>query len=260
VRLLQAAANPDLFNRADRFYRLPRVEIPNPTLMDRLATYPHHEEPAKSLAALAILADAVANEQKAVCWSNFIGNLDHFAFLVRDRLGVPCFQVDGRVPAGDDEADDDPDGRRPNPDDLDTRERIIERFLGTGGPAVLVANPASSSESISLHRACHNAIYLDRTYDCAQFLQSIDRIHRLGLPPDAQVNVHILLATSDGQPTIDHLVDASLLGKEDMMRNLLEGAELLPIALSGDPAIDADGNDQDLGALLRYLLGEREPA
>jgi hypothetical protein len=123
-----------------------------------------------------------------------------------------------------------------------------------------VTNPASSSESISLHRACHNAIYLDRTYDCAQFLQSIDRIHRLGLPPDARVDVHILLATRDGQPTIDHLVDASLARKEDMMRNLLEGAELRPMDLSADPAVNADGDDQDLGAVLRYLLGEREPA
>lgn len=256
VRLLQATANPDLFNRADQYYRLPRVEGANPTLMDRLASYAEREVPAKSEAALALLAGITARGGKVVCWSNFIGNLDQFTTLVRERLRLPCFQIDGRVPAGDEPTDDRPEEERPNPEDVDTRERIIDRFLGTQGPAVLVTNPASCSESISLHRSCHNAIYLDRTYDCAQYLQSIDRVHRLGLPADVVVQIHILQATIEGQPTIDHLVDASLRGKEAVMRELLEGAELRPIAQSDDPVDDAEGTTQDLAALLRYLLGE----
>lgn len=56
--------------------------------------------------------------------------------------------------------------------------------------------------------------------------------------------------------TIDQLVDGSLETKSDRMRQLLEGAELAPIYLADDPATDAEGNDQDLNALLRYLLGE----
>lgn len=258
IRLLQAAANPDLFNRLDSYYHLPRVDAGNPTLMDRLATYAQREVPAKSEAALGLLAEIASQEGKTVCWSNFIGNLDHFANLVRTRLGLPCFQIDGRVPAGDEPTDDRPEMYRPNPEDIDTRERIIERFLRTEGPAVLVTNPASCSESISLHRGCHHAIYLDRTYDCAQFLQSIDRIHRLGLPTDVTVQIHILLATVDGGPTIDQLVDASLLTKEAVMRELLEGAELRPMSQSADPADDAEGTDKDLAELLRYLLGEEQ--
>ena len=256
IRLLQAATNPDLFNRGDAYYRLPRVETPNPTLMDRLADYPAHEVPAKSLAALDLLTRIAAKGGKTVCWSNFVGNLDQFSALVRDRLRIPCFQIDGRVPAGDDTGDDLSGHARANPDDTDTRERIIERFLNTDGAAVLVTNPASCSESISLHRGCHNAIYLDRTYDCAQFLQSIDRIHRLGLPNNVTVEIHILLATNDEGPTIDHLVDASLLAKEAVMLELLEGAELSPLQQNDDPSADAEGTDQDLAALLRYLLGE----
>src|SRR5262249_30427290 len=147
------------------YYRLPRVETPNPTLMDRLADYPVHEIPAKSVAALDLLTRIAAEGGKTVCWSNFVGNLDQFSALVRNRLGIPCFQIDGRVPAGDDTGDDLSGHARANPDDTDTRERIIERFLNADGAAVLVTNPASCSESISLHRGCHNAIYLDRTYD-----------------------------------------------------------------------------------------------
>ena len=40
------------------------------------------------------------------------------------------------------------------------------------------------------------------------------------------------------------------------MRLLLEGANLGPISLADDPAVDAEGNDQDLEELLRYLLGK----
>lgn len=255
IRLLQAAANPDLFNRADNYYRVPAVGRTNPTLMDRLANYTGHERPAKTELALRLIADIAARGGKVVCWSNFLGNLDDLADRVRDHLGIPCYQVDGRVPTDDDPGDDGlPD--RDNPDDTDTRERVIARFLAPGSPAVLVANPASCSESISLHRTCHNAIYLDRTYDCAQFLQSIDRVHRLGLPPDARVEIHILQATHLGQPTVDHLVDASLTAKQTTMRQLLEGAVLQPIGQSIDPAEDAEGDRQDLEGLLRYLLGE----
>jgi SNF2 family DNA or RNA helicase len=256
IRLLQAATNPDLFNRTDTYYRLPRVDTPNPTLMDRLADYSIREVPAKSLAALKLLGDISADGGKCVCWSNFIGNLDQFSALVRERLNIPCFQIDGRVPAGDEPSYDASLPQRENPDDIDTRERIIERFLNTQGAAVLVTNPASCSESISLHRGCHNAIYLDRTYDCAQFLQSIDRIHRLGLPPDVTVKVHILRASDEQQPTIDHLVDASLVDKEAAMLDLLEGAEVRPLYQHDDPVTDAEGTDQDLDSLLRYLLGE----
>ena len=40
------------------------------------------------------------------------------------------------------------------------------------------------------------------------------------------------------------------------MRVLLEGANLVPIRLADDPSVDAEGNEQDLEELLRYLLGE----
>ncbi|WP_176722224.1 SNF2-related protein [Candidatus Thiosymbion oneisti] len=256
IRLLQAAANPALFNVRDSYYRLPRLEERPPTLMERLAAYPQKELPAKSLAALDLVASIMDRQEKVVCWSNFVANLDHFRKLVHERLGVPCFQIDGRVPAGTDALRDDPNERCGRPGEEDTREVIIQRFLANESPAVLITNPASCSESISLHSSCHNAIYLDRTYDCALFLQSIDRIHRLGLPPDAKVTIHILLATFGGGLTIDHLVDTALQAKDARMRLLLEGANLGPISLSDDPSADAEGDEQDLEALLRYLLGE----
>jgi hypothetical protein len=123
-----------------------------------------------------------------------------------------------------------------------------------------VTNPASCSESISLHHSCHNAIYLDRTYDSALFLQSIDRIHRLGLPEGATVSIHLLLSTVRGRGTCDHLVDAALIRKEAAMRQLLEGAEIHPLGESPSALESAEGNEEDLAELLRFLLGERQNA
>ena len=256
IRLLQAAANPDLFNRDDHQYLLPRIDRSNPTLLDRLATYAERETPAKHELALSLVTDIAERGEKVVCWSNFLTNLDQFRNLVEKRLGLSCYQVDGRVPTDDEPSDDRADERRRNGEDIDTREGLIAQFLYQAGPAVLVTNPASCSESISLHSSCHNALYLDRTYDCAQFLQSIDRVHRLGLPEGVSVQIHILRALCDDRPAVDHLVDAALLSKEAVMLELLEGAELRPLDLSDRPGDDAEGDRQDLEALLRYLLGE----
>jgi len=251
IRLLQAASNPDLLNHPDDAYRLARVPPTSPTLMERLMRFAATDRPAKSDAALTIVRGLIEGCEKVVCWSNFVRNLDSFSELLRRELGIPVFQVDGRVPAADDPLQDREEG---DVAEDDTREQRIDQFLSVNGPAALVTNPATSSESISLHRACHNAIYLDRTYDAALFFQSIDRIHRLGLPDDAEVTIHILQATIGSEDTIDHLVDASLLSKQAAMEELLGGAEIHPLH---QDAVDSEGGQADLEQLIRYLVGEK---
>ncbi|MGW2049480.1 SNF2-related protein [Streptomyces sp. NPDC001858] len=259
IRLLQAASNPLTFSSKDTYFRLPELKDRAPTLMERLISYGFSGEvPAKSAAAIDLIREIAERGEKVVCWSNFVVNLDHFRSLVTELLGIPCYQIDGRVPASQDALHSGRTSVAETAGDEDTREAVIHRFLQEQGPAVLVTNPASCSESISLHTSCRNAIYLDRTYDCAMFLQSIDRIHRLGLPADARVNIHIMDAFLGGRETVDALVEASLTSKSRRMQKLLEGAEILPIELSEDPSVDAEGNTEDLEALLRYLLGQEE--
>ena len=58
-----------------------------------------------------------------------------------------------------------------------TRERIVREFHREDCPyKVIIANPFAVAESISLHKACHNAIYLERSFNAAHFVQSKDRI------------------------------------------------------------------------------------
>lgn len=256
IRLLQAATSPALLARADAALRLPPLREVPLSVIDLIDRYSVTQTPAKALAAAELLRQLPA-DGKCVVWSNFLSNLDSTAELVRSELGILVCQVDGRVPAGDNTSDDEPGILQLDSTEAETREQVIDRFLDHDGQAVLLANPASCSESISLHRSCRSAIYLDRTYDCALWLQSIDRIHRLGLPLDAQVNVHVLLATRiDGSPTVDDLVDAALLAKDTAMRQLLDGADLLPLNASEDLVENAEGDDGDLVQLLKYLLGE----
>ena len=60
-------------------------------------------------------------------------------------------------------------------------------------------------EGISLHKNCWNAIYVDRSYDCAKYLQSRDRIHRVLGPNDiAPENVKITISLNRG--TLESLI------------------------------------------------------
>jgi SNF2 family DNA or RNA helicase len=248
MRLLQAASNVAVLAERSSAQMSSAV---TPTLLNRIASFdPAITPPAKFVAAARIVSE-LADTEKCVVWSNFIRNLDYFAIFAREQLGLPVFQVDGRVAARAQGID----SLAEESDDDESREVVISRFLSHRGKALLVTNPASCSESISLHMSCRNAIYLDRTYDCAQWLQSIDRIHRLGLPPDAQVNVYVLRAVSSGEPTADHLVNNSLTIKEARMLQLLQGAALEP--LEDDPQA-AEGTIEDMRSLLAYLLGRDE--
>lgn len=248
MRLLQAASNAAVLKEG-HYGRASAGATP--TLLGRIADYDPVAEPPAKFVAAGQTVSALGADEKCVVWSNFVRNLDQFARFARDELGVAVFQVDGRVAA----RAQDIGSVAEVADDDESREVVIARFLAYRGKAVLVTNPASCSESISLHQSCRNAIYLDRTYDCAQWLQSIDRIHRLGLPEDAEVRVVVLQALSDGQPTADGLVGASLASKEARMLQLLQGASLEPIQDAPDAA---EGTLDDLRSLLAYILGQDE--
>jgi SNF2-related domain/Helicase conserved C-terminal domain len=251
IRLLQASSNPALLKSSIGTSATGAAGSleESPTLLTRLRRFdPLATPPSKFQAALELIQRYP--DEKVVVWSAFIANLDAFSEFLRRQTIISVHQVDGRVQAGDTE-DYLASGEEP-----ETRERVIERFLDEPGCAVLVTNPASCSESISLHRSCRIAIYLDRTYDCAQWLQSIDRIHRLGLDPLTEVRIFVLMSQADGAPTADSLVEQSLSQKEAVMRELLEGATLSPFSQADDPLVEAEGDDDDLRALLAYLLGE----
>jgi len=151
------------------------------TLSEVIARYDELERPAKLDALLSLVQSLHAHGEKVVIWSNFIRTLE----LLKENVtsidpGVGL--IYGATPIQEADARDEL-----------TRERIIEEFCRPeSGMDVLVANPAACAESISLHKTCSHAIYYDLSYNCAQYLQTLDRIHRVGGSEDKESHYHFL--------------------------------------------------------------------
>ena len=152
-------------------------------------------------------ARALASEgKKVIIWSQFVENVELIAGRLKD-LGADY--IHGGVDAG-------------NEDEDDTREWKIKEFHQNPNKMVLVANPAAASEGISLHKVCQYAIYVDRSFNAAHYLQSEDRIHRLGLKPDQNPIVEIV----ECEKSIDELVQVRLERKVGLMSAALNDSSL----------------------------------
>ncbi len=183
----------------------------------------------------------VADGQKVVVWAPFVSTIERLTSRFED-LGA--MMIHGGVPAGDD-ADD------------DTREGIIRRFHSDSRRMVLVANPAAGGEGISLHQVCHNAVYIGRTYNAAHYLQSRDRIHRLGLSADTTTRVTIVEHTAPNRVgSIDLSVRRRLQAKVAAMSAVLDDRDLRQLALESDdadPLLDDGITRADLEDLILEL-------
>lgn len=93
-----------------------------------------------------------------------------------------------------------------------------------------------------LSTPCHNAIYLERSFNAAHFVQSKDRIHRYGLKEGTKTNYYYILS----EDSIDETIDARLAEKEHRMNEIMES---MPIPLF-DNASD-DLGDEDIKALIK---------
>jgi SNF2 family DNA or RNA helicase len=114
---------------------------------------------------------------------------------------------------------------------------------------LLIANPGACAESISLHRVCKHAVYLERTFNGAQYMQSLDRIHRLGLGPGDHVHYHLLHA----QGTVDEVIDKRLEEKKQRLESLLED-DLVRVDLdeTGEMS-EPDEEAKDFESLIAHL-------
>lgn len=223
MRLLQVVSNPSLLLRSVSDF---------PDALREAIEY----GPSNKLQYTALKARQLAKEgKKVLIWSGFVENVESLTQMLSD-LGARC--IHGGVEAGSEEEED-------------TRERIVKDFHDDPNMFVLVANPAACSEGISLHTVCHHAIYLDRNYNAAQFLQSMDRIHRLGLPKGTVTTIEIVHTPN----SIDDLVDSRLTDKVRRMSEVLEDPSLKVEAVTVE--LDEDGFDEeDAKQLLKHLKGK----
>jgi SNF2 family DNA or RNA helicase len=104
-----------------------------------------------------------------------------------------------------------------------SRERAIAAFKRDAATRVLIANPAAAREGLTLAVA-NVAIYLDRTFNLVDFLQSQDRIHRLTQVRPCEI---VVLVAED---TIDEFVDFSLAQKHRLARYAQSDTDSISVA------------------------------
>lgn len=172
-----------------------------------IADYGAREIPAKADALLTLARPILDRGQKVLVWSNFVGTLKFLHKLIA-RAGYGVKMIYGATPTQSD-----------NVEEALTREGIIREFKRQdSGINVLIANPAACAESISLHTACSHAIYYDLSYNCAQYLQSLDRIHRVGGSETKEAHYYFL----QSQDSIDQDIAANLAAKQAKMSALID--------------------------------------
>lgn len=217
--LLEAATNPMLLiagsdESDERGFEHPPLELRgDEPVAQLLQRYRDHEVPWKYDKISEIVNAAADNQEKVIIWSTFIRNLKLLTYHLRQHQ--PAL-VHGGVPPADTAAPG-----------IITRDAEFDRFRNDPACRVLLANPAACGEGVSLHHWCHHAVYLDRTFNAGHFLQSQDRIHRLGLE-DGTVTRFTLLLSRD---TIDETIDGRLREKVIALSKLMDDPGLVQVAL-----------------------------
>jgi SNF2 family DNA or RNA helicase len=231
MRLLQLSTNPVL--------ALQGITESAPGVESGIVDQVLLEGPSQKMRAVEAHARRLAQAgRKVVIWTIFTDTLQALEQMLVDINPVTLY---GAVPSGDE-------------NDPATREGRIRRFHVDPACMAVIANPAAVGEGISLHTVCHEAIYLDRSYVATHYLQSIDRIHRLGLPPGTETHVHIYQTKAPlGLGSIDYSVNRRLARKIRGLQQLLNDPDLHQLALDEENAIDPIDYDVGLDDLIDLI-------
>lgn len=147
------------------------------------------------------------DNEKVVIWANFRKNIREIYDLLLNKYGdINLVKIiDGSVP-------------------LSEREYVIDLMNKHNTKTrILIANPMSTGESISLHETTWNSIFLERDYNASKFIQAKDRIHRLGLPL-GKIVCHNLLTNNS---LIDKHVEENLNRKEKLLFELIKSKSIV---------------------------------
>ena len=163
-------------------------------------------DPAKFLELDEIVTEVVREQgQKIVIWTNYLGNIRELVERYKD-LGAAPFS--GEVSAAD-------------------REKTVRAFQNEDTPRVLVAVPAAGGVGITL-TAAQTAVYIDKTWNAEHWMQSVDRIHRIG--QRGTVNVISLLSCK-----VDEMIHWNLRRKEQGQADVLGDNGPIDPSLRGAP-------------------------
>ena len=157
-----------------------------------------------------LIQKLVAEGKKVLVWGMFVGTMEKIQKEL-EQTGIKTNLIYGATPK-------------------DKRVDLIDEFRD-GDTQVLVSNPATLGESISLHQTVHDAIYFEYNFNLTFMLQSRDRIHRLGLPENQYTRYYYLMTEGDvaHKGYIDRAIYQRLKEKEAVMLSAIDGELLVPM-------------------------------
>lgn len=230
IRLIQASTNPSLVNKAIDYKELMSYDddgdiytisesefnsllnesgnacIDNSYLdidVDNMVSPKFNE-------GINLVLKLVSEGKKVLVWGIFIDTL----YKIRDALRKKGIKVN-LVYGGTNKLE---------------RAVLIDEFRD-GDVQVLVSNPQTLGESISLHQTVHDAVYFEYNFNLTFMLQSRDRIHRLGLDQNQYTRYYYLQTAAEPLESyrpgyIDEKIYRRLKEKERMMYEAIDDKTL----------------------------------
>lgn len=224
IRLLQASTNPELLATNINYKELGLVDADS-GVWDKQGSTVEKEnassgeaykkfnltkvEAPKFEMGIDLIEKLVSQGKKVLVWGMFVGTMQKITDTL-NGMGIKTTLVYGVTPKQD-------------------REGMINNFR-TGDAQVLVSNPNTLGESISLHQTVHDAVYFEYNFNLTFMLQSRDRINRLGLPANQYTRYYYLMTKGDvaHMGFIDNTVYKKLKDKERVMLDAIDGQLLVP--------------------------------
>jgi superfamily II DNA or RNA helicase len=154
---------------------------------------------------LELVKDIIAKNESVIIWTTYLDSLNKIYSLLSKEYNFV------KKIFGDTEVSE--------------RDVIIDDF-NLGKVRILITNPHTLAESVSLHKICNNAIYLELDYNLTHYLQSRDRIHRLGIEDHRQTN-YFILQSCYGDQSIDERIYNVLDSKRIRMKDSIDSALMI---------------------------------
>lgn len=234
IRLIQASTNPELVNFAidydelmsfdDDENRLERMSGISQNEFIKLLggeekssrNNQYHDLKVESIISpkfikgIQVVMKLVSEGRKVLVWGIFINTIKKIQASL-EKEGVSVNLVYGGTPK-------------------EERVQLIDDFRD-GNVQVLVSNPQTLGESISLHQTVHDAVYFEYDFNLTYMLQSRDRIHRLGLKENQYTRYYYLQTKSEDYISnrpgyIDEKIYNRIKEKEQIMYDAIDGREL----------------------------------
>lgn len=240
IRLIQASTNPELLNSVINYNEIFKYDDDSSdsvfgiSKMDFLSNISNEKNyiydrdkintivSPKFLKGIDLIKTLVNEGKKVLVWGIFVDTLKKIQKVLKDK-NIYVNLVYGGTPK-------------------EERAKIINDFR-EGEVQVLVSNPQTLGESISLHQTVHDAVYFEYDFNLTHMLQSRDRIHRLGLENNQYTRYYYLQTKEENKYScipgyVDGKIYRRIKEKEKIMYDAIDNKNL-SIEYSDDIILEA---------------------